>query len=369
MTVLSDDIKNMKTKEGANLGAMLSIAAKESGRSPWSIGLDFRKLRKKQGKLRFYEYLLYGLFDKEKWSDAEREAFISGHIHWPIVNTCNNTEWKAVTENKWLSSVYLKQNDIPIPQSKAVFDRGVQLYPDVPKLQNGEDLMRFFQSDVDGPVFAKPIGGMWSAGAFRISGHTETHVTIDGKGEMTYADLAEKAIGKRPYLFQDCLRPHAFFDGLTDAIATVRCVNVIHNDRLTVPHTLLKLPQMGNIADNFWRAGNVLCDLDPETGTVRGLVISKNGRRQALDALPENDRTLIGEALPHWQELKALNERVALLHSANRFGSTDIALTQTGPVIVEVNNGCAFELVQMATGQGLLDQPMLAFFRDCGVKI
>ena len=57
-----------------------------------------------------------------------------------------------------------------------------------------------------------------------------------------------------------------------------------------------------------------------------------------------------------------MNAKVALMHASNRFASTDMALTADGPVVVEVNNGCAFELIQIATDQGLLTDGMLAFF-------
>ncbi|MWD27909.1 hypothetical protein E0K89_010530 [Aquicoccus sp. SCR17] len=73
--------------------------------------------------------------------------------------------------------------------------------------------------------------------------------------------------------------------------------------------------------------------------------------------------------LPHWGSRRALNEKVALIHAPNRYGSTDIALTEDGPVVVEVNNGCAFELMQLATGKGFLTDDILGFFHGCGVKV
>ena len=44
-------------------------------------------------------------------------------------------------------------------------------------------------------------------------------------------------------------------------------------------------------------------------------------------------------------------------------------MTENGPVVIEVNNGCAFELIQMATGEGLLTGEMTQFFQDCGAKL
>ncbi|MDT8327846.1 MAG: sugar-transfer associated ATP-grasp domain-containing protein [Roseovarius sp.] len=333
------------------------------------MAFDYLKLRRRRGKLRFYEYLLYGLYDKTRWSEPERDEFLSAHIHWPIVNECNDAAWWAVTEDKWLSSVFLEHNGMPVPKSMAVYDHSPRVYPDLAKLSGQQDLRDFLTGCDAFPLFAKPIGGIWSAGALRIAGCTDTHVILDGRDPVTFEELAGQVLGTQAYFIQTCLKPHRFFDGLTKATATVRSLNLIGKDGLTVPYTVLKLPHGANVADDFWRPGNLLCNLDPQTGEVLNIVVNQNGQRVELDALPEAERALLGERLPCWDALRSLNERVALLHGVNRYGSTDIALTEDGPVVVEVNNSCAFELIQMATGRGILTPQMAEFFGDCGVKI
>lgn len=369
MTAEAKDIGIIGTKQQVEIAPALVKAARRSGKNPVSIWFDYRKLKRGQGKLQFYEYMLYELYDRDRWSDEERNQFVSAHIHWPIVNACNDTSWWAVTEDKWLSSSFLSQHDLPVPEIAAVFDQGPRSFPDVPKLETAEDLKSFFDAGPAFPLFAKPMRGMWSAGAFRINGCTDTHILIEGQDPVTFADLAENIFSDQSYLIQECLTPHSFFDGITDAIGTVRLLNLIGKDGLNVPFTALKLPMQSNVADNFWRPGNLLCQLDPETGTILTIVDTQDGTRVEYDSLPNSARKLIGEQLPMWSELKALNEKIALLHGANKYGSTDIALTEDGPVVVEVNNGCAFELMQMATGKGLLSDEMLAFFRGCGAKI
>ncbi len=368
MTTLAEDLGNIRGKEKVD-AARIVQAARESGRSPFSMTLDYLKLRRRRGKLKFYEYFLYGLHMPDIWRDGEREEFVSAHIHWPLVNACNDRTWWAVTEDKWLSSCLLEKNNIAVPRTLAVFDKGARSYGETKHLKNENDLKSFLTSTESYPLFAKTINGMWSAGAFTISGRTDSHVLLGDRDPLSFGELVETAIGDQPYLIQECLKPHSVFEGITDAIATVRSLNIISDDGLKVPYTHLKLPQGRNIADNFWRPGNLLCDIEPETGKVRTIVEVKDGRRCTLQSLPNNQRVLVGEQLPFWQKLKELNRKVALLHSANRFGSTDIALTPDGPVVVEVNNGCAFELMQLATGKGFLTPEMIDFFQRNGAKI
>lgn len=369
MTAFAQDVTLIEGKEKIDVAGHLADARRASGRNSFSLALDYLKLRKKRGKLRMYEYFLYDLYQPERWTEQEREEFASAHIHWPLVNACNNTQWWALTEDKWLSSCFLEHNGIPTPQTIAVFDRTARHYGATPKLSDADTLKSFLTAHAPYPIFVKPIGGLWSAGALRISAQTETHVILDGHEPQTFEEMAKTTLGDMPYIFQNCLTPHSIFDGITDAVPTVRSLNIIDDNKLSVPHCVLKLPRGTNIADNFWRPGNLLCHLDADTGLVLGMVSVVDGRRIELDHLPDSTRAFIGETLPHWDALKKLNRDIALLHAGNNFGSTDIALTDEGPVAVEVNNGCAFELVQMATGKGFLDDRMVAFFRKHGAKI
>ncbi|WP_282062939.1 hypothetical protein [Roseobacter litoralis] len=56
-------------------------------------------------------------------------------------------------------------------------------------------------------------------------------------------------------------------------------------------------------------------------------------------------------------------------HSANRYGSTDTALTPDGALAIETNTGCAFDLMQIATGTGMLTKEILGFVRTAGTTI
>ena len=312
---------------------------------------------------------MYKLYDREKWTDDARSRFISAHIHWPTIHPCNDQQWWAITEDKWVSSSLLSAHGIPQPRNVAVFDRSQRIYPDVPKLVDEDSVKNFLTQTKDYPLFAKNIRGIWSAGSFRISGCTETHVMVDGREPVTFDTFVSDILGDCSYLIQECVTPHSFFDGIVDAVATVRCVNLMTDDGLSVPFTLLKLPMGANVADNFWRPGNLLCQLDPATGEVLNIVSNRSGALTYHDSLPGHDRALIGEHLPHWEALRELNAMVAMMHAPNRYGSTDIALTEDGPVVIEVNNSCAFELVQIATGEGFLTDEILAFFKSCGVTL
>jgi 2-phospho-L-lactate transferase/gluconeogenesis factor (CofD/UPF0052 family) len=65
------------------------------------------------------------------------------------------------------------------------------------------------------------------------------------------------------------LLPHPALQGITSGTPTVRVIVILEDGRPEILHTIWKIPAAGNVADNFWRPGNLLADIDAATGTVQ----------------------------------------------------------------------------------------------------
>ncbi len=346
---------------------MLANAAKASGINPIKITLDHAKLKRGRGKLRFAEYLRYGLYDRSKFTDDERERFISAFIHWPIFDDTTNREWWAVSEDKWLSGTFLEACDIPVPETVAVIDRSVRQYPKTPVIKSPQSLRAFLTKN-KGQLFAKSQRSMWSAGAFIIENGDAETIHVRGVEALSYDDFFDIYIADGAFVLQKLVKPHSFFDGVTEATPTVRLINMVNEEGVFNPFAVLKLPTGESIADNFWRAENLVCALDVNTGEILTLVGKTEMGYENLDTIPNSDRKMSGEVLPFWDDVKAVNEKVSLMHHEIKYGSTDIAITPNGPVVIEVNCGSAFELPQIAYGSGFLTDEVTAFFRAAGSK-
>ena len=74
----------------------------------------------------------------------------------------------------------------------------------------------------------------------------------------------------------------------------------------------------------------------------------------------------MGETLPGWHEVLDLARSVAPIFAPIRYQSMDIAITEAGPLLVEINTGGSFTLPQFASGRGFLTDPVCEFLRDCG---
>ncbi len=84
---------------------------------------------------------------------------------------------------------------------------------------------------------------------------------------------------------------------------------------------------------------------------------------------PDTDRPIVGTPAPDWTDLLALVREAARMLPGIRTQSWDIALTDAGPVPLEVNFGDDLNLAQLAAGAGVLDETYREHLRTCGYRI
>lgn len=366
--VVARETRAFEAKDNANLAELIAHAARKSGRHPLAIGREMVATMLGRSKLSAAEYVHYGFYDRARYSQAERDEFISGAMHGKIVWGCMDMSWWEVANDKWLNAAFLAADATPQPQTLAVIDRSPRAYQGAHKIATPEALRDFLCGVGEFPLFCKFNNGRWSLGANVITGADRAHVHLKGRAPLSHDDFFTEIVGDNVFLLQRFVRNHAFLRRFTETTATVRMVNLWREDGLWTPHAILKLPSAGNVADNFWRKGNLLCQLDVETGEILGIVGKEGPDLVRHEHHPETGLPLIGEVLPHWQAVRALNERVAALHYPVRYSSQDIAITDDGPAVIEFNFGGAFELPQIASGRGFFTPEMRAAFRAFGSK-
>ena len=345
---------------------LLAHARRKSGRKPISIGMEVRRLMKSPMSINIVEYVRYALYDDERFSPQQKLDFIGDAVYTEVITDACDRTWDAATEDKWISSSILRSAGVAVPDAVAVIDQATRLYGPVPRLDTPSALRTFLLGETL-PLFGKVLRGVASLGAFRIEGADETHVFLTGHEPMTYEDFLEDQVGEHPYILQRIVRNHSFFDDLSTGTSTIRMCTFARDDGIFVPFVVLKLATGDNVADNFWRTDNVICDVDPLTGTIRSVVTQSGVDLAYHDKHPVTGAPLIGETLPMWSQVLEATEKAGLAFAPVRYQSLDIALTDEGPVVVEINTGGAWDLPQMATGRGFLTDEVRDAFRSFGV--
>ena len=271
-------------------------------------------------------------------------------------------------EDKVIAATILSAAGLRYPNSVGVIDKSQRLYPGLPTIATPDALRGLLTDLGPGEIFGKIHNGMISLGAFNIRASDSTHIHCDGFDPMTYEDFLTHFVGENSYLLQKRLENHTALNPYASGLATVRMINLVRENDIFTPFAIISMPQGDNIADTLWRSGNIACDIDVASGAIR-TVVTREGPEIAF--LPDHPATagLMGMVLPHWDLLVETNARAARLFGPIKYQSTDIAITQDGPVIVELNYGSGFGLPQNASGRGLLTPEVVAFFEQHGATL
>jgi hypothetical protein len=344
---------------------LLVYAAKQSGRSVLQIQREFSRMAKSHSRLNMVEYVRTGLYRHDDHTDEQRAAYISNDLHWDFTHKCNNSQWSGAAEDKVLASTLLGAGGVPVPPIVAVIDKSPRIYPDILKIGTADQLRDIVLANAETGLFGKILDGMISFGAFRIESADETQLTCAGHAPMTYSEFMSDFVSDNAYVLQNTLHNHPKIDRYASAVATVRMVNMVTDHGVYCPISVIKLPQGDNIADAFWRPGNLACEVDVDTGKIR-TVAERAGLEVKLHDDHPKTPGLMGMTLPHWDLLKEINAKAAMIFAPTRYQSTDIAITRDGPVIVEINYGGGFDLPQYASGRGMLTPEVRAFFESHG---
>lgn len=359
--------KSVYERKKPPIGAYLQHAARKSGRSPIALSLEWTKLHRGRGRLTLPEYVQYGVYGSE-YSPEDQGRFITNTLHWPITHLCCDMTWQGTTEDKWLCAHILGRSKVPVPQTLAVIDKTDRVYLNTRKISTPDELRDFALAQNGAPFFGKENRGIASFGAFLALEAERDRLHLKGEGWVDYASCMNELIGATPYLLQTLQRNHSFFDQYTDNLATVRLCILVTDAGVKIPFSVLKVPSRENVADSFWRAGNLACDVDPQTGKIR--------KARARDPLgttdctdhPQSGAPLVGQTVPFWDKVVGLAHACTPIFAPVRYQSMDIAVTPEGPVLIEINTGGGFDLPQLASGRGFLTEDVCDFFRACGYK-
>lgn len=367
-TAQNRDAQAWKTKRPKrSYGEMLTLAAKRSGLSPLHLGRDFMRHRKSGRGIEMENYLNHQLWDTDLHPDGAADLFVGSRTVWPVSHKVNPTSWWSAAEDKVMMQTMLSAHGLPMPETLAVVDtQSARLYPGISRIDNHRALRDLVLIHPPGSLFAKTLDGMIGRGALVIESADETQVKVTGFNPVPWEQAIDTIFGAHRYLIQKRLENHPAIAPYCTGAPSVRLPAFIDGQEVLAPLAALKMPCRGNVACAYWRMENLACGIDPETGEITR-VAGHDG--PFTTALPDHPETpgLLGLRLPDWDKVRALHEAAVRVFGDMPYQSTDIALTPDGPVLIELNYAGSFDILQNATGKGLLQPPIRQFFHDRGV--
>ncbi len=330
-----------------------------------NILLDVRSLGKQPGKISVTDYFYYRLFDPEMPED-ERRRFVGARLEQPLHKLIFDREASQLANDKCLFEATLLKAGLPSPET-------VCLYQGKPKGPSGQwatvsdskALTAWLSETSEYPLYGKPRFGIRSGGVLALTNvNASTGMATTGPEAEHRLDTVVDQLGRyrrKGYLFQRRLQPHpGVAEVVGDVIATVRLIVLVGDSGPKVHRAAWKLPVAGSVADNFWR-GNILAGVDRNTGEVVRAIRGTGLEMETVTKHPDSKKPLIGMAVPDWQQLVDLAFEASALFPGIDMQAWDIAVTDRGPVLMEINIGGDYNLPQLAHHKGMLDGELITF--------
>lgn len=338
------------------------------GKSQRQQKAELKALKGAGGDVQALDYYYYRMYDP-RYSRGDQLRFVGNKFYFSIIDKVCDLDWKLLVDDKFWANVALGTNGLPVAHIQAVLADGARTFGDQPKLSTEAEAEAFFRDKASYPVFAKPMRGIGSFGAFLITGYGRGGLELHGGETMEVGDFLLDIDLGHGYLLQDNIATHPALSDVVSQVSTVRLVVVVPSSGPRVTHAVWKIPSQSAIADNFWRTGNLIAAIDHETGRIERAVTGSGSEIVEHDTHPETGAQLVGRQLPGWDAVVDTCLRGAQLIAPVGFQSWDIALGDNGPVILEANIGSAFNLMQLSQGRGFLTDDFLAFLKERRVSL
>ena len=346
-------------------------AAVTAGRRMTSILCEVVALRCGPGKLTPNEYFYYRLWEPRLTREA-KQGFVGKQAQHLMHIACNNAGWYAAAADKLLFHTLMTGASLPKPELLAITNPG-RLVSSVPVLAGEAEIAAFLRDRSHYPLFAKPIDGKYSLSVISADDYDAAAdcVVLQGGEPIGAAALATAMTSRQAgYVIQRRLTQHPNLIRLFGPrLWSTRVIVLMAATGPLIHRAVAKIATGQNPADNFWRRGNMLGAIDPATGRI-ARVVEGTGVEMAIDGVhPDTGRPITGTSIPDWESLTALATAAARLLPGIRTQSWDIALTDAGPVPLEVNFGGDLNLTQLASGAGVLDATYREHLRCCGYRL
>ena len=174
--------------------------------------------------------------------------------------------------------------------------------------------------------------------------------------------LLSSVLDKEPLIFESLVRQTEQFAAFNaSSVNTVRFMTALYPDgSAKVIATFIKIGRAGRCVDNAGGGGNVDVCVDVETGEIRYAIQFDGWHRvREIDCHPDSGNPLNGVVINNWESIKAEVIRFQQAFPYCKVAGWDIAITDEGPVVIEVND------FWDRTGQFFIRRGWRNEIRDC----
>lgn len=269
----------------------------------------------------FDEYILYHF---EQLNFEQRRAYLTDAVRNHICEQINDPKAQQILLNKYQTARYFK----------AYFKR--------------ETLLIKSHADIDLFVsFAKAYKEVVIKPLSECAGRGIQLYQYEENCEAFFKQLMSE--GKSYIVEQRILQHPALAQWHPQSVNTIRVNTILKDNNFTIFNTFIRTGRGDNFVDNGAQGG-LFASIDPTTGIIFTEGYDEKGGH--FDCHPETKIPYIGTQIPYWEDLISLSSELAHAIPELVYVGWDLALTESGWVLVEGNKG-QFVAQQLTQKKGL----------------
>jgi len=351
-----------------SISNLFKTAALPGGKSILTQVREILKLKFGPTGLGAQDYYWYNMSNIQIYKDVDLATFGGNSMTMGLHRRLNSPLWDAVVTDKLVMAMVFSSSGIPQPELYAAACRYRRECGDLKVFSTEQDLSEYLANGIRYPFFCKPIKGGLAKGCYRVEDYDRERRQLhlaDGD-RVSIASFLKSLVDPTGwgFMFQEAVLPHPeTAEVCGDAVSGCRIMMLLEDDGARSFRATWKIPVNGNFIDNYVRGktGNLLADVDIESGLVTRAVSGFGVGLQVNCKHPDTGANIVGMKVPDWENLMAMVQKASLSLSGFRFQHWDVGLTSKGPVVFELNTAGDLYISELAKGSGVYDAEMKAF--------
>jgi len=259
-------------------------------------------------------------------------------------------ERQIIFNDKLITVQFLKGYKIPMPATYGV----INPYEDFKM-----ELLKIFNETGDHKLIIKPILGHAGLG-ITIATKINNAIKIFGKDVDT--DIDNFSIKEPSIVQQVVLQSEKIAKISSSSVNTIRVVTLYTKlKEVLVISSTMRFGVEKAVVDN-WSAGGIAVGVDHNTGRLKKTAYDKKGNRYLSH--PISGEIFENFQIPYWNEVLDIAINVQKIFLFYKLIGVDVAITEDGPILIEVNANPDIIFQEQTSGPILKDMRVLKEFSD-----
>lgn len=292
--------------------------------------------------------------DKEKWCQYYGSMY-DPYQRSRLRKEVQPKEYLILFNNKRVCYLLCKSLEVPVPQEFGLF---------APKGNYKQVLRDILKNQPELKLILKPNLGRGGHG-ISIAYNKDGDIYVeDGIGKNLLDDFSLSV----PSVVQTYIRQHDSLYKISTSANTVRIITLLtkNNNDVLIVGAYMRFGIGNAFIDNLCEGG-IAAGVNIDKGSLMEFAYDLNGNSYTKH--PTSGQVFKGFQVPFWQELIVLVKRIQREFSFYKMLGHDVVITESGPIIIEINDSPDNVAMEMICGPILANNKIRVEFNDYNLLI